>query len=44
MSRTEKNWDAVMHACDLTEEYVDFNKVMWVIRVRWAGEIVAASR
>ena len=26
MSRTEKNWDAVMYACDLTEDYVDFNK------------------
>ena len=26
MSRTEKNWDAVMHVADLTEEYVDFNK------------------
>jgi hypothetical protein len=26
MSRTEKNCDAVMYACDLTEEYVDFNK------------------
>ena len=26
MSRTEKNWDAVMYASDLTEDYVDFNK------------------
>jgi len=26
MSRTEKNWDAVVYAADLTEEYVDFNK------------------
>jgi len=26
MSRTEKNWDAVMYACDLTVDYVDFNK------------------
>ena len=26
MSRTEKNWDAVMYAADLTEDYVDFNK------------------
>jgi hypothetical protein len=26
MSRTEQNWDAVMYACDLTGEYVDFNK------------------
>jgi hypothetical protein len=26
MSRTEENWDAVMYACDLTEEYVNFNK------------------
>ena len=26
MSRTEKNWDAVMYAADLIEEYVDFNK------------------
>ena len=26
MSRTEKNWDAVTYAADLTEEYEDFNK------------------
>jgi hypothetical protein len=26
MSCTEKYWDAVMHACDLTADYVDFNK------------------
>jgi hypothetical protein len=26
MSRTWNNWDAVMYACDLTEEDVDFNK------------------
>ena len=26
MSRREKNWDAVMYASDLTEDYVDFNK------------------
>jgi len=26
MSRTEKNWDAVMYAADLTADYVDFNK------------------
>jgi len=26
MSRRKKNWGAVMYACDLTEDYVDFNK------------------
>ena len=26
MSRMENNWDAVVYAADLTEEYVDFNK------------------
>jgi len=26
MSRTEENWDTGMYACDLTEDYVDFNK------------------